>query len=343
MLDTFDIVAKPGPGLTLPSLRLKGLMVPDPPPEGPNTPLEIEPLIMPNAANPATFKLPLQGLSSGGALIPIGGATVVMETTFELPANEARDIEMTFSAQAATNGIGEPDEGAAVLQLYPGGLDVNRPYKVRVLSPPDSEFASLFSGEVVVGTGEGAPVLAGLTLERRVAVTGSLATSTGTPLANTPLSVRPTSAFRQSVSTASERAILDNLQFASDLSGESGDFFLWLDKELLGQRASDEVDIAPPEFSSAPRWTLEDVSIEEQRANESVDLGTLNLPPASYARGTVRDPGGLLVSGAEVRWFQLPDPGSCDVNLATCASPAKLLGIWESDEAGEVVAVLPDP
>ncbi len=342
MLNSFDIVARPGPGLTLPTLRLSNEDVPDPLVEGQGQTHYLEPLIMPNAANPVTFKLPLFGLSSGGAPEPISGATVTMETTFKLPASEERDIEVTFSAKATSNGIGEAEEGIAVIQLYPGSFEDNRSYTIRVLSPPNSEFSSVFATQIDIGTGEG--VLEGLALERRVVVSGALAKYDSEPLPATPLTVRPSPLMRRALTTATDRAVLDNIQFASVLSGETGEFILWLDRDLLGLTAQYDFEFAPPDFSSAPTWTFEDIILDPDRAGqESVDLGVLTLPAASYARGSVRDPDGRLIPAAEVRWFQLPSPDECQSTATACDIPARLLGIWESDEEGQVVAVLPDP
>jgi len=69
------------------------------------------------------------------------------------------------------------------------------------------------------------------------------------------------------------------------------------------------------------------------------------LPPASYVRGTIRDQRGLVVPGAEIRWFRLPTDDTCGdlPKASSCVAPALPIGIWESDEAGEVIAVLPDP
>ncbi len=343
MRDEFDIVAKPAPGVTLPTLRLSGEFVPDPL-EGDDTPYPLAPLRMPNAANPVTFKLPIMGLSSGGGLEPVSGATVQFETLFPKTDGEKRDVQIRFVAQVTSNGIGEQEPGVARVALYPGSIDFNRTYHVRALPPPDSQYASLFDSTIEVGTGDGAPVLPTLNLNRRVAVTGTITRYDGMGLANSPLTVRPTPVFREKLATPDERITLDNLQFPSDLTGDSGDFLLWLDPELLGTAARYDFMVAPPDYSSAPPWAFEDLTLNST-AGTTVDLGDLQLPPASYARGQVRDPEGQLLPGAEIRWFQLPASDSCEqAGLAQdCRIPAHLLGIWESDADGQVVAVLPDP
>ncbi len=345
MLDEFDIIAKPGPGATLPTLRLAGEYVRDPDPDGPSLAHQLAPLRMPNAANPVTFKLPIMGLSSGGALEPISGATLQFETTFEKNSDEQRDVRVRFLAQATSNSISEDEPGMAIVSLYPGNIDVNRTYQVRVLTAPDSEFASSFDTEIEVGTGEGAPVLSNLALQRRVAVTGTLTRDDGSPLLDTPISVRASPLLRLALG-ADDRAIIDNLQFPSKLTGEAGDFLLWLDPNLLGLTARYDFEVAPSDFSAAPRWTFSDVTVAATEGGRTAfDFGEMRLPPASYARGEVRDAEGQLLSGAEIRWFQVPAANSCEDAglLAGCGISARLVGIWESDQNGQVVAVLPDP
>lgn len=342
MTDRFDILAKPGPGAVLPTLRLAGEVVPDPPEGDVQVSHFIAPLIMPNAANPVTFKLPIRGLSGGGTVEPVSGATVAFETQFKLPVFETRDIRVTFSAQAVSNGVGESEPGVALVELYPGSSELNREYMVRVIAPPESEYASNFGRPVPVGTGEGAPVLDSLELDRRVAVSGTFKTSQGEPLAGTPLTVRPSPLVRWELEQMDQQ-LIDNLQFASDITEENGEFLLWLDRELLGLVARYDFELAPPNFSSSPRWTFESVTVTTERVGDAVDLGNLVLPKASYVRGDVRDPSGLLVTGAEVRWYALPTREICNLTSAPCDPPARLLGIWESNESGQVIAVLPDP
>ncbi|MCP4446214.1 MAG: hypothetical protein GY811_12850 [Myxococcales bacterium] len=346
MLDDFDIIARPDPGTTLPTLRLAGEHVRDPDPFEPGEPHVLAPLRMPNAPNPVIFKLPLMGLSSGGALEPVSGASLHFETTFDKLDGEERDIRVRFAAQVTSNGIGEEEPGMATVNLYPGSFDVNRTYNVQVLPPPDSKFASSFDTTIEVGTGEGAPVLSSLDLRRRIAVTGTISRDDSEPLINTPIAVRPSPLLRQELGDSEERNTLDNLQFPSELTGETGDFLLWLDPELLGLMARYDFELAPSDFSAAPRWTFSDLSVgAEEGSLTAVELGTLRLPAASYARGEMRDSEGHLLPGAEIRWFQMPSQDNCP-NAAPdedCDIPARLVGIWESDENGQVVAVLPDP
>jgi hypothetical protein len=106
------------------------------------------------------------------------------------------------------------------------------------------------------------------------------------------------------------------------------------------------VNVSPAPFSSgAPSWTFE--NIEMPAEGEGVDLGVLALPEASYARGLVRDRAGSPVAGAELRLYQLGAADNCtrilEIGDADCVPPARLRGIWASDDTGAIRVVLPDP
>ncbi|MBL4632225.1 MAG: hypothetical protein JKY56_00020 [Kofleriaceae bacterium] len=343
MQDEFDIVAKPGPGQTLPTIRLFDEYVRDPNiDDGSQEAYRIAPLLMPTMASPSEFHLPLRGRTGGGELEPIIGATVVLDTVFETPATEKRNVQVSFSAQAVSSS--DPDlSGIAVVKLYAGDKVGSREYRVRVFPTSDAQHASIFDGVVSLGPG-GPAVLDTVELGRRTPVSGVITNTLGQPLANTPLKFEPSQLLRGELTTPAERVILDNLQFASELTGETGEFLVWLDPTLLGLFARYDIALAPPDFSSAPRWVFSGVSVDAE-PGEAVNLGELTLPPASYVRGTIRDSRGLVVPGAEIRWFRLPDDATCgDLPKApSCEAPALPIGIWESDEAGEVIAVLPDP
>ncbi len=342
MGDEFDIVVKPGPGITLPTLRLSGEYVRDPDPENPNRiPHVIAPLIMPNVSSPISVTVPLLGRSGGGNVDPISGATIMVDTVFEKPSAETRNVTINYVAQGVSNGIGEASPGIATIDLFPGTAANPRDYRIRVFSPADSEYASIFNGTVSVGNAT-LFSLDEIHLDRRIPVSGTITDAYNQPLPSTPLRVLPSSQLKSELTSPFERTILDNLQFPNELTTEDGEFLIWLDPELIGLFARYDFSVAPPDFSSAPRWVFHEISVDAE-PGESVDLGTLPLPPASYARGSIRDSEGFVVPGAEIRWFQLPTDSCEDISSTYCNSLAQPIGIWESDESGEVIAVLPDP
>lgn len=343
MLDEFDIVVTPAPGITLPTLRLINEFVRDPA-KGESEFHDIEPLVMPAAPNPTTFKLPVEATATAGGQERVPGAAVRFTTRLPLPKTELRDIEVTFAAQAVTSGVDAPAPGVAEVELYPGG-DANRIYQVSVVPPPDSPFHSAFDLEIAVGLG-GAQVLQAVALARRVAVTGAAVSHAGDALADAPIKATPSSQLEIEADEASVGGILDQLQFPTDTTDETGSFLMWLDRDVAGATASYDVEVSPPFLSGAPTWTFEVIEVPAQ--GESVDLGSLELPPASYARGIVRDPAGDAVAGAELHLYQLPESDFCVRVLGLgsendCDPPARLRTISPSDDAGWVTMALPDP
>ena len=256
-----------------------------------------------------------------------------------------RDIEVTFTAEAVTSALESAEPGVAEVELYPGSEE-NRIYQVQVVPPPDSQVQSAFAlaGPVgIVGSGQ---VLQAVTLSRRAALTGFAVTAIGDPVASAPVQAGASSSLRLQVDSEEVDAILAQLQFPTATTDEDGLFLVWDDRELAGEAATYDVDVSPAPFSSdAPSWTFEDIGVPAE--GESVDLGQLVLPEASYARGLVRDRRDRPVIGAEVRIYQLGADDYCtrvlDIGDADCVPPAHLRGIWASDDSGAVKVVLPDP
>jgi hypothetical protein len=347
MLDEFDIQVSPAAGAILPSLTLRREFVRDPPEgaAGEEAVHVIQPaLIMPIAPAPTTFQLPIQATGSAGGQEPVIGASVRLTTVFTPPSlNEDRAVEIRFEAQALTETGPDDDAGVATVQLYPGDEN-NRRYEVSVVPPAGSQFQAAFGREIDVGIG-GAEVLEALTLERRTAVTGLVLSLDDEPVADAPIEALPSSLFRQGIDRPDDAAEVAALPAATSTTDATGAFLLWLDRELVGQTASYDIDVIPATYSGAPGWSFEDVEIPG--SGEPLDLGTRNLPGASFARAVVRDQSGSPVPGAEVDLYQLPSPDYCanqtKVDPAECEPPAKLRGVWRTDEDGVVRVVLPDP
>jgi hypothetical protein len=344
MLDRFDVVVKPAPGTTLPSLRLFDELVPDPV-DGELPIHEISPaLVMPNAPAPIQFRLPVKAPDSGGGQAAVTGADVRMATSFPVPGQTdapGRVVAVTYETRAVTSGPETAEPGVAEILLYPGEATQNRSYAVSVVPAAGSEFAASWSSVVSVGTAGG--TLAPVVLGRRIGVAARVTAADGAAIKDTPVEVRLSSLFRfkaDDAAAAAGRA----LPLGATTTGTDGGLFLWLDRQVLDAPAFYDLEIEPA-FFVAPRWSFD--GIELPAVGDAIDLGELRLPEASYARGPIRGPDGVPVAGAELRIYQLPGEGLCplahEVEPTDCEPPAPLRGSFISDAEGVVRPVLPDP
>ena len=343
MLDTFDIVVKPPAGAILPTLRLYDEFVRDPSPED-TADHWIDPLVMPSAPSPTTFRLPVEAQGSAGGQVRVPGAAVRFETRFEPPPGELRHIDITFTAEAVTSDAEADSPGVATVQLYPGS-EQNRIYTVQVVPPPDAQVHSAFGLQVPVGIGGSAQLLEAVTLGRRVALTGVAVARSGQPVVGAPVTADASSVLQVTLDQEPAGLIIDQLQFPVATTDQDGGFLVWVDRQLVGESASYDIEIQPPAASGAPSWTFEGIAVPSE--GDALDLGELTLPEASYARGPVRDAAGERVAGAELHLYQLPADDFCmrlvEPSGATCNPPAQLRGIWASDADGTIRIVLPDP
>lgn len=341
MLEPLDILVKPAPSVALPTLRLIGEIVPDPAGGGVH---EITPpLLMPNAATPVLFRLPVRARDSGGGQVPVGGADVRFTTTFAAPAQEdapGRVVELTYQVNAVTSNLESGEPGVAAVPLYPGDAGQNRLYRVTVVPPAGSEHAAAWSSQVSVGTAGG--TLESLVLGRRVGVSGRFESADGRPIADAPVEAKLSSVFGWKVADGALVAAAEALPLSTTTTEADGRFFLWLDREIVDELAYYDLEVKPATYA-APRFSLESITLG---SGVATDLGELRLPEASYARGQVHDAAGEPVANAELRLYQLPDADVCaKAELAEdeCEPPAVLRGVFASDELGVVRPVLPDP
>jgi hypothetical protein len=339
MVDRFDIVLVPAPGSTLPTLRLFDEAVPDPL-EGQEALHEITPfLLMPTTEAAVAVRLPVR--ARGGDAV--AGADVHFTTTFATPDQPdapGRRVLIQHDVQTVTAGPDADHPGDAEARLYPDAGGAARTYAVTIVPPAGSEYAAAWDLETDVTAAGGA--LPAATLGRRVRLEGSVRTFDGDDLENTPVEVKLSPRFRAAVEDDAVATAAEALPLGTTTTDDDGGFSLWLDRELIGEPAYYELEIKPA-FYDGPRWSFDGIEVP---SGVEVDLGEVELPEASYARGPIHDPRGSAVPGAELRIYQLPAPAPCedpDADPATCAAAAILRGTFVSDELGVVRPVLPIP
>ncbi len=342
--DVFDLVIKPAPGVDAPWLRLRDVYIPDPeaPTDGDNS-VYIDDLMMPSHADPLPFVLPVVGLDSGGSVQPVVGAEVRLVTTL---TDDGR-ADAFYTAQGFTDSAGNVQ-----LALIPGGGNQNRTYLAKITPPPSSEHASVENQTLTVGAGnpDGPSFLAGLTLSRRIAVHGAVVDADGNPVKGAGVTADVATRLKWSLAL-DEQAALDNLQWTTATTDETGTFTLWLDPMLAGVGASYDLDIVPPAGAYAPRWSVDDIEIGAANLlSGDKQLPDITLPRVSFARGQIVAGDGTPVGQAEFRLYQLVvDDTLCASAIlpmsdaADCAPPAALRGVWHADDEGWVRVILPDP
>jgi hypothetical protein len=340
MLDVFDLVVKPAPGTTAPSLRKLNVVIPDPQLGEEYVSLDGD-LRMPSFAAPVPYVVPVRGFDSSGELQPVAGAEVRLTTVLL----QDGDGVATYTASAYSDA-----QGHARFDLIPGGGQQNRLYLARVLPPAGAKHASLFDAEITVGLAnpDGDSWLPTLQLGDRVPVTGTVVDAGGHVVGGATVSASASLGFVLGLDQGA-RSTLDNLQLPSATTDAAGLFLIWVDPTLVGLDAVYDLEITPPTGSQAPRWTVRAVGAA-QSSSGALDLGDLWLPPASYARGPVRTPAGDPVPAAEVRLYEVPDEtvamcaGVVDpFGDDECESPAILRGLWQTRPDGVVWMALPDP
>lgn len=338
MLDFYDLVVLPAPGMAAPTLTSSSLFIPDPDViESPDRTVFVSDLRMPSYPAPGQFVLPVVGTDPNGTGIGevVAGAAVELATVLY----DDGMVTATYVASGTTDTSGEVE-----LTLIPAGTE-NREYLARVTPPPSSSHATLGQKLISVGPGQSGnrSVLSAVSLTSRTLVTGSVWSAAGEPVVGATVSPRASVALRLAQSQALQSS-LANLSFPSVTTDAQGGFRLWLDPVLFGIAARYDLEVVPPALSAAPRWSLDDLALAALTPEQGLSV---SLPPSSFARGTVRDADGNTVDGAEVWLFQINgDDGICqNANLPAgvdCVPPALLRGLWQSRKDGEVWVVLPD-
>lgn len=294
----------------------------------------------PDLIAPINVTVPIQTTDTGGGAQGVTGASVRFVADLEVPQiGDGRDgrVSATIEVMTASSANSET-RGQATAMLRPAD------YEISVIPGPDSpEVAAAFGLERSIET---PGVQVAIQLGRRVAVTGTLVDSAGNPVASAPITAEPTLGYRLAQSDA-DRPLVLSLQ-TTDITNANGEFILWLDGPLdLGPAGSGDpviynLVVTPPLLSAAPKWRFENIVATD---TESMSLGQLRLPEASFARGLVTGPGGMPAPGVELRVYEpdATDPCSGQVPPTECPASAREVGVWLTDEDSIVRVVLPDP
>lgn len=344
-LESFDLVLAPNASKPDPTIRVEA--EPLPPGSsavpcfagGPINAHCLGDIRGPDLIAPINVTVPIQTTDTGGGGQGVTGASVRFVAELEVPQiGDGRDGRVSATIEVLTaSSANSETPGQATAMLRPAD------YAISVIPGPDSpEVAAVFGLERSIET---PGVQVAIQLDRRIAVTGTLVDSTGAPIASAPIAAEPTIDYRLRQSDAN-RALVQSLG-AADITDANGAFILWLDGPLdLGPESDGDpvvynLVVTPPLLSAAPRWRFENIIASD---GESMSLGVLQMPEASFARGPVTGPLGMPAPGVELRVYEPNPTDLCgEVPPAECPASAREVGVWLSDSDSVVRIVLPDP
>lgn len=324
--ETVDIVAAPTAGMNVPTLRSLDVAVSE------LVPPELVLLEMPSHGDPAPFVLPIEGTDGSGDTSAVSGATVRAVT--ELSEPDA-SLVATYTTGATTD-----DRGLARLMLIPGSQVENRDYTITVQPTNTSEHSAVSDQAISIGRNDGG-TLAAVSLGRRVSVSGLIREADGREADGAAIEVRLAGRFLDPLDTEI-RVQASNVPLPKASSIPNGRFQVWLDETRLGLPALYDIDVRSGSIIGAP-LSIHDVDVSErEEGSNSFEFGDIQLPDASYARGTVTGPDGTIIPEARVEVFVVNPACVVEDPEQKCTAPREL-GVRPGEEDGGVMLILPHP
>jgi len=288
--------------------------------------------------NPVPVHVTIRGLTAGGQVGPIVGATVsvsaVTASGFSNPAFAA----LTAAPTSVTDATGSVD-----VQLLDGDAFVGL-YKLRVIPPAGSNLGVIYDRDFELADDH-----SDIRLPSRIALHGVLVDSTGAPLGGVSVTAKPALKLEWALDTRAQQ-FLAQIPAATASTPETGDFVVFLDAQIGDTWASYDLAFEPATSSRAPNAVQSQIDIPRDITRTDDDLGTITIPAAAFVHGRIVDHRPNPVEGGEIRVFRAPvytNPNNADLCRqaahapAGCPIPAVLLGHGTSDDLGIVRLTLP--
>jgi hypothetical protein len=263
------------------------------------------------------------GTDSSGESVAVAAAIIRARLDQELSPGVFIRYE---AAATTTDGVGQ-------VPIYFGSTALLLHYTLDVLPAPNSELASEYGVEVLVGAQ--LPSLPPIALRRRVAVVGQLLDEHGTALTETTVSASVSDTALCQLSAEALRAA-KALAPSQDTTNDRGEFKLWLEPDLADVALTYDIAVEPSIGTWAPRWTFVDQAV-------AASWGSLRMPPAAHVRAEVRAPGQLLVPETVVSIYEVASGEKRCPQAGGNAFPGRLelRAIGVSDDQGIVRLILP--
>lgn len=276
--------------------------------------------------------VPVKGKDSGGEIGPIRGARVRVTAEASSAAMPGATLA-TFVAEGTTN-----DAGTVSLDVLDGAAFSSR-YKLEIVPPASASVGVVFDEPLVLGAQPA------MILPARIKVRGIVLDASGKPLKDVSVTARPSLRFAWSLDDQPQ-AFLSAIPAATAITPSTGEFVVWVDPTITGLWGHYDLVFEPPTTSKyparAPTWVQGEVAVVSM---DTLSLPDVVLPDAAFVHGTITDPDGQPVDGAEVKVFRV------NTTLALCSMvpnaplscpiPATLQGRGASDATGMVRVTLP--
>jgi hypothetical protein len=274
---------------------------------------------------------PVNGVDHGGTISPVRGATVKV-TGGVTGALTDTLISFTLSVEQLTG-----NDGMVALNLL-DGAGIAGSYRLSITPPASSPLGVLFDQQITLGQS------AEQRLAPRVPLRGKIVDNTGKPLTNATVTARPSLRFLWTLDTAPQ-AFVSVIPPATAVTPETGEFVVWVDRNVAQVWGHYDLLIEPPTTALAPTYIKAEVEIPPDAMLDAVTLGEIVLPDAAFVHGRITGPDGEPVENAELKLYLVSNELSLCKEVAhappSCPIPSQLQGRNTSDGKGTVRLVLP--
>ncbi len=318
-----EIVAKPW-GPAAPTLRLGAVSSTSPSAVVLQQPAQLGSVVR--------VTVPVKGKDGGGEIAPVRGARVRVTAQTSSSAQPGATLA-TFVAEGTTN-----DAGTVSLDVLDGPA-FSSTYKLEIVPPASASVGVVFDQPLALGNQQA------MLLPARVKVRGVVLDASGNPLKDVSVTARPSLRFAWSLADAPQ-AFLSAIPTATAITPATGEFVVWVDPTITELWGHYDLVFEPPTTSKyparAPTWIQSEVAIG---SFDTLSLPDVVLPDAAFVHGTITDPDGQPVAGAEVKVFRVNTTLTlCSMvpnAPLSCPIPATLQGRGASDPMGMVRVTLP--
>ncbi|CAN5623700.1 hypothetical protein BH11MYX1_BH11MYX1_25550 [soil metagenome] len=283
-----------------------------------------------NTGNKVLLTIPIEGLSTGGAVAPVAGAHVIVAARFSPMINGTSSA--TLSVETTTGA-----DGMAHLTLLDGPAFAGL-YKLRVIPPTGSLLGTIYDQPLALDA------VSAVRLPPRVALRGRVLDGGGEAVGK--LSVTALASVHFSWTEPEDAAaFLAGIPAPTALTSDDGSYVIYVDPYVAGVWGHYDLEFDAPSGVSSASWVVADVEIPREANLATVTLPDATVPDSAYFRANLADPGHLRVGGGELRIFSIASDSSlCDrvpYPPANCVIPAQLLGHAASNETGALKLALP--